>query len=639
MNAVLWWLAQNTLTVALLFPIVAVACRLCRNRPAVAHMLWAVVLLKFVTPPVFFWPWPVPQFSAPLPSEPRATLSLGNQRLAFVSDDALVGSGARGETGNSSARSNSFPVDLLAGVESPANDHFLARLPLPLLAGALLVGVAVSVGLQAHRSARLVSLVRRGKRAPELLAREIESMAKQIGVRPPEALVSRDIVSPFMWCLGRLRLFWPEAMSSHGDIVRSRGVIVHELAHVRRGDHILAWVELFASFIWWWNPMYWFVRRRLRESAELACDAIAVSVAPDSRRDYAELLLELSSDSRCAALAPALGIKAGTASTFERRFSMIFSDRVSGRLPLWGFVAAGALAAAALPGWSAVPATESQSEALPGKIETAPAQLPGATAQRLEQIEAELKRLSVLLEAAKQSALSQPDQPADPNRLNAAGSWRGLKVIDKRPLSMSLNGAHRDYVVFTRDSSARVRATDKVGRLLWDRPLPRTLQLRSSSEWNISESLDQQLVILTWTSDGKTTTCHLDIHSGRLINEGIRASDLSQERDEAQLQLARIGNQIQHPPSLADRLRALNGNGSTYRSVVESLLKLEQTDHDLTQSIFQRLLQRDATPDEMAHAMKHLASSPSRRSAIEDIVWVLINSRVVPATPNAPAEL
>ena len=81
MNAILWWLAQNTITIAISIPIVAAACRLCRNRPAVQHVLWAVVLLKFLTPPLVFWPWPVQRFSPAvgsnmaLESNPRRTAS------------------------------------------------------------------------------------------------------------------------------------------------------------------------------------------------------------------------------------------------------------------------------------------------------------------------------------------------------------------------------------------------------------------------------------------------------------------------------------------------------------------------------------------------------------------------------------
>src|SRR4029079_17199845 len=99
--------------------------------------------------------------------------------------------------------------------------------------------------------------------------------------------------------------------------------------------------------------LYWHVRRRLRETAEMACDALAISTCPESRREYAELLLELSAGFKTGAPAPVLAVSAGTPSSFERRLSMILSDRVSGKLSSWGVLAAVLFAAVALPGWSA----------------------------------------------------------------------------------------------------------------------------------------------------------------------------------------------------------------------------------------------------------------------------------------------
>src|SRR5262249_24538155 len=60
MMAALWWIVQNTCTIAVMIAVASVACRLFRNRPAVQHLLWVVVLLKFVTPSVVYWPWSVP---------------------------------------------------------------------------------------------------------------------------------------------------------------------------------------------------------------------------------------------------------------------------------------------------------------------------------------------------------------------------------------------------------------------------------------------------------------------------------------------------------------------------------------------------------------------------------------------------
>ena len=56
MIELLWWFGQNTLAALLMIPCVMLACRLFRDRPAVQHLLWLVILLKFVTPPIVVWP-------------------------------------------------------------------------------------------------------------------------------------------------------------------------------------------------------------------------------------------------------------------------------------------------------------------------------------------------------------------------------------------------------------------------------------------------------------------------------------------------------------------------------------------------------------------------------------------------------
>ena len=57
MNALLWWLCQNTIAVALMVPFVLLLCRAFRARPAVQHALWLVLLVKFLLPPIVDSPW------------------------------------------------------------------------------------------------------------------------------------------------------------------------------------------------------------------------------------------------------------------------------------------------------------------------------------------------------------------------------------------------------------------------------------------------------------------------------------------------------------------------------------------------------------------------------------------------------
>jgi hypothetical protein len=167
-------------------------------------------------------------------------------------------------------------------------------------------------------------------------------------------------VSPAVWCLGRPRLLWPAALDTDSP-AGIDGIIVHELAHLKRRDHIVGWLELVAALVWWWNPLFWSVQRARREQAELACDAWVISALPEGRRAYAESLLALSS---AGALAPPMaavsGIRASTRRVLERRLVMIMNGRASLRLPSAGLLALALLAAATLPAWATGAADESQ---------------------------------------------------------------------------------------------------------------------------------------------------------------------------------------------------------------------------------------------------------------------------------------
>ncbi len=66
-------------------------------------------------------------------------------------------------------------------------------------------------------------------------------------------------------------ILWPTEMQS--TTTGSRAILAHEIAHLRRRDHWAVWLELIADVLWWWNPACYFIRRRLHETRESACDA------------------------------------------------------------------------------------------------------------------------------------------------------------------------------------------------------------------------------------------------------------------------------------------------------------------------------------------------------------------------------
>jgi beta-lactamase regulating signal transducer with metallopeptidase domain len=225
---------------------------------------------------------------------------------------------------------------------------------------AAVVWFAVGATLAAGQLVRIVQFrrqLRDAVPAPAWLVGEAEWAGRQLGVRVPEALVVPGIGTPLLWCLGRPKLLLPAGLIETLDVNRWRGVLVHELAHLRRRDPWVRRIEIVAGWVWWWNPLYWIARHRIDALAELACDAWVVWALPADRIVYAETLLDI-----CASLAiatprtpsrtpaPALGVTS-SGRFFEGRLKMILSDHVDCRPGFAGLLGAGLLTLLALPSW------------------------------------------------------------------------------------------------------------------------------------------------------------------------------------------------------------------------------------------------------------------------------------------------
>ena len=517
MKGILWWLAQNALATALLIPVAAAVSVSFRRRPAVQHAIWVILLFKFLTPPIVSWPWTVGQL---WPSrEPPGLASGAGERAVLVSGDASSKPGEPDRAAVPRVLASSQANGCAPHPDGTTRGENLTKVVIWMISTVWLLGMAMCAVRQSRRIARHAGFIRRAARAPRELAEEIESVARLIGLRPPRALVTAGIASPFVWFAGRLRLIWPEAMSSREAVVGARGVIAHELAHVRRGDHLVAWLELVAGLVWWWNPLFWFVRRRCRESAELACDALALAACPDGRRSYAELLLQLSTGISPGAPAPVLGWSAGSRSSFERRLSMILSDRVSGKLSSGGIFAASVLALAALPGWSFAqkPAAVPAGEAMQTEAD------PKSTAARLEQIENELKRLASLVEHAERApepdaAAGRSDQQEKPT------VWRKYKGVVVNNGAATFESNVQTYAACALDKTIDFYRIRRDRTVAWHRQVPGSLPARlDGGHWvDLQEAKDWTQVIFTWTAPGIEHIFRFDAPTGDLLSHDVR---------------------------------------------------------------------------------------------------------------------
>jgi len=76
---------------------------------------------------------------------------------------------------------------------------------------------------------------------------------------------------------------------------RRRLVLSHELAHVKRWDTLIETFALFATIMYWYNPLVWYAVRQLRIERETDCDNTVLRTGAKPS-EYAELLMKIAAE-------------------------------------------------------------------------------------------------------------------------------------------------------------------------------------------------------------------------------------------------------------------------------------------------------------------------------------------------------
>ena len=311
MSDLLLQIGASNLVISTALALVAFAVHRTGRFPRAAHLLWLLVLVKLVTPSVVTLPvidlsTEVPASIAPLAGD---TLPVG----ALVASDAALGS-----------------------VSAPAE----ASLSLPtVLLWVWLAGSAVVFAWSLTRIVRFHRLLRAAsKPAGDAVQALAGDLARRLRMsRAPGVYSVAARVSPLVWWIGgRVQIVVPEHLATHLDADQLESTLAHELAHVKRGDHLVRWLEWLTCVLCWWNPISWWARKNLRANEEVCCDALVLSTVKSNRRAYASSLLTVVEYlSAPAPRPPALASGMSHGGSLERRLKMIVSAKQLLPTPRW----------------------------------------------------------------------------------------------------------------------------------------------------------------------------------------------------------------------------------------------------------------------------------------------------------------
>jgi beta-lactamase regulating signal transducer with metallopeptidase domain len=232
-----------------------------KNRAALRHRLWLAASVKFLVPFSLLagvgshLQWNTPSLAPPV-------------RLSVVIE-------AIGQPFSASDRS----VVPTATMTRPPDSRLPSvRIVFVVLIGVWICGVAVSVLLwcigwrRIHRAVRLAT--------PGNLNGRLRVM------------YSSEDFEPGVFGILNPVLLLPEGMNHHLSPAQMEAVLAHELCHVRRRDNMTMAMHMIVEALLWFHPLVWWIRLRLVEEQELACDEEVLRHGTEAAV-YAETLLRV----------------------------------------------------------------------------------------------------------------------------------------------------------------------------------------------------------------------------------------------------------------------------------------------------------------------------------------------------------
>ncbi|MEE2971863.1 MAG: M56 family metallopeptidase [Planctomycetota bacterium] len=163
-----------------------------------------------------------------------------------------------------------------------------------------IVGCCWLIGgiLMTIRLSRQMFAARRLRRSgtippPAVWRRTFEELERELGIgRGTEMMVSRIVDSPMVVGWFRPIVLVPVSTFTSLTPEQIRSLLIHELTHLSRGDHLLNMFLSLVEVVLFFHPVTWWISHRIRSEREDSCDDRVIEVT-GSPRHLAEALLGL----------------------------------------------------------------------------------------------------------------------------------------------------------------------------------------------------------------------------------------------------------------------------------------------------------------------------------------------------------
>ena len=181
-----------------------------------------------------------------------------------------------------------------------------------ILALLWLCGIAAVLALLLAGHLRLRTMLRGSRLLADPVAAALTQECRaRLRLDFPVTLTENPRVkTPLVLGVIRPTIILPAGLARQLSEAELRGVLLHELAHVKRHDILVSWLINLILALHWFNPLVWLAASRWRVERELACDELVLHAlaAPELRphADQARRARRIASLAGLASLFPGM---------------------------------------------------------------------------------------------------------------------------------------------------------------------------------------------------------------------------------------------------------------------------------------------------------------------------------------------
>ncbi len=261
-----------------------------RVRATVRYWIWMLVFVKLLLPP-----------SLSVPTGIGYWLDRGDTPAVSTAAPEVVGA-ARSPVPAKAEPLAAMPViqpaESVPTVSEPSDSVTADLESLTWQGGVFLfwiAGVLVLAGLVVQRWRFVRGLISRSEPASDEWADVLDECRRRMNVRGVVSLRSLpDACSPAVCGLLRPTILAPRALLDRLPPEGLQAVLIHELAHVKRGDLWINSLQTILQAAYFYNPLVWLASAIVRRVREQAVDEMAIVALGAEARSYGNTLIDIA---------------------------------------------------------------------------------------------------------------------------------------------------------------------------------------------------------------------------------------------------------------------------------------------------------------------------------------------------------